>query len=264
MMEPDRADDDYDSPWKGLVERYFPEFMAWFFPEAHAGIDWERGYDFLDQELEQVTRDAELGRRRVDKLARVTGREGHDDWLWVHVEVQGARQREFAERMFVYHYRLFDRYRQPVVSLAVLADAEADWRPEGFGYERWSCRLRFAFPVAKVLDWRERWAELEASRNPFAVVTQAHLKTQATRHDPAERYRWKWHLLHGLYARGYERQEVVELFHFLDWLMRLPADLEQRLWRELKVEEEAKQMRYVSSVERIGLQKGLEQGLQQG
>lgn len=49
----DEASDDYDSPWKGLIERYFPEFMAWFFPEAYAGIDWERGYEFLDQELEQ-------------------------------------------------------------------------------------------------------------------------------------------------------------------------------------------------------------------
>jgi len=38
----------------------------------------------------------------VDKLARVMGREGREDWVWVHVEVQGARQSEFAERMFVY------------------------------------------------------------------------------------------------------------------------------------------------------------------
>ena len=73
MMDHEQEIDDYDSPWKGLVERYFSEFMAWFFPEAHAGIDWARGYEFLDQELAQVTRDAELGRRRVDKLARVTG-----------------------------------------------------------------------------------------------------------------------------------------------------------------------------------------------
>jgi hypothetical protein len=152
-MDHEREADDYDSPWKGLIEQYFPDFLAWFFPEAHAGIDWARGYEFLDQELEQVTRDAELGRRRVDKLVRVTGREGREDWVWVHIEVQSTRQSEFAERMFVYHYRLFDRYRKPVVSLAVLADAEAGWRPKKWGYARWSCRLVFAFPVAKILDW---------------------------------------------------------------------------------------------------------------
>ncbi len=26
------------------VERYFPEFMAFYFPAAHAQIDWTRGY----------------------------------------------------------------------------------------------------------------------------------------------------------------------------------------------------------------------------
>ncbi len=263
-MDNEREVDDYDSPWKGLLEQYFPDFLAWFFPEAHAGIDWARGYEFLDQELEQVTRDAELGRRRVDKLVRVTGREGREDWVWVHIEVQSTRQSEFAERMFVYHYRLFDRYRKPVVSLAVLADAETAWRPKKWGYARWGCRLVFTFPVAKVLDWQSRWAELEQAHNPFAVVIQAHLKTQATRHDPAERYRWKWHLLRGLYERGFEREDVVALFHFLDWLMRLPAELEQQLWRELKAEEEARKMQYVSSVQRIGRQEGLQQGLQQG
>ena len=39
---------DYDSPWKSALERYFPQFMAFFFPEAHAGIDWNNGYQFLD------------------------------------------------------------------------------------------------------------------------------------------------------------------------------------------------------------------------
>jgi hypothetical protein len=31
--------------------------------------------------------------------------------------------------MYVYNYRLFDRYDRPVVSLAVLADASPTWRP---------------------------------------------------------------------------------------------------------------------------------------
>ena len=43
---------DYDSPWKEMLERYFPEFMAFFFPEAHQEIDWETEYLFLDKELQ--------------------------------------------------------------------------------------------------------------------------------------------------------------------------------------------------------------------
>ncbi|MEN9984623.1 MAG: hypothetical protein RI925_125, partial [Pseudomonadota bacterium] len=61
--------DDYDSPWKDAVERYFPEFIAFYFPDASQQINWARGHEFLDQELRAVVQDAELGKRFVDKLA---------------------------------------------------------------------------------------------------------------------------------------------------------------------------------------------------
>ena len=114
---------DYDSPWKTALERYFPQFMALFFPEAYAGIDWSQGYAFLDKELQKVVRDAKLGRRLADKLVRVYGTDGVEDRVLVHIEVQGQPEPGFAKRMYVYNYRLFDRYDRPVVSLAVLGDA---------------------------------------------------------------------------------------------------------------------------------------------
>lgn len=52
---------EYDSPWKDLLERYFREFTAFFFPKVHRGIDWSIDYQFLDKELQQVVRDAEHG-----------------------------------------------------------------------------------------------------------------------------------------------------------------------------------------------------------
>jgi hypothetical protein len=39
--------DDYDSPWKDAVEHYFPDFMAFYFPEAYDCFDWSLGYTFL-------------------------------------------------------------------------------------------------------------------------------------------------------------------------------------------------------------------------
>ena len=76
--------DDYDSPWKEALERYFPAFLAFFFPAAHADIAWEQGHRFLDKELQQVVRDAELGRRWADKLVQVTTRDGGDGLAAVH------------------------------------------------------------------------------------------------------------------------------------------------------------------------------------
>ncbi len=42
---------DYDSPWKEMLERYFEEFTVFFFPNVYRGIDWSKGYQFLDKEL---------------------------------------------------------------------------------------------------------------------------------------------------------------------------------------------------------------------
>jgi hypothetical protein len=35
--------------------------------------------------------------------------------------------------------------------------------------------VAFQYPVAKLADWRDRRAELEASDDPFATVVLAHL-----------------------------------------------------------------------------------------
>ena len=56
---------DFDTPWKDIIERYFEDFIAFFLPQAHEEIDWNQGYEFLDKELQQVVRDAELGLRLV-------------------------------------------------------------------------------------------------------------------------------------------------------------------------------------------------------
>jgi hypothetical protein len=158
-------DDDYDSPWKEAIERYFEAFMAFFFPEAHAQIDWERGYEFLDKELSQVMRDGELGRRLVDKLVKMWRKDGRESWVLIHVEVQSQEEGHFSRRMFVYNYRLFDRYQRPVASLAVLADERPGWRPDSFGYDLFGCHVEFSFPVVKLMEYRARWPELEASDN---------------------------------------------------------------------------------------------------
>jgi hypothetical protein len=172
---------DYDSPWKDILERYLPDFLAFFFTAAHTDIDWSAGYVWLDKELQQIVRDAELGRRYADKLVQVRRRDGDDAWVLIHIEVQGQPEADFAERMFVYHYRVFDRYRRQPVSLAVLADEQEEWRPTGFDYALWDCALDFRFPIAKLAAYASRREELEASANPFATVVLTHLAARETR-----------------------------------------------------------------------------------
>jgi hypothetical protein len=244
----------YDEPWKAALDLYFEAFLEFFFPQVHEAIDWKRGYTSLDKEFQRIVRDAELGKRFVDKLVKVWLLNGEEAWLLLHVEIQSQMDAAFEKRMFTYHYRIFDRYGREVVSLAVLGDEQPGWRPHEYQHGRWGCEMKFLFPTVKLLDYA--WETLEFSNNPFAVVVMAHRKTQDTTQDVQGRLRWKLTLIKGLYERGYGRQDILELFRLLDWMMRLPESLELTFRDELKQFEEEKQMQYVTSVERIGRQEG--------
>lgn len=256
--------DDYDSPWKDILHSAFPEFMAFFFPDAGARIDWRQPHEFLDTELRQVVQDAELGRRHADVLVRVTTLDGLTEHVYVHVEVQGGRESDFARRMFVYHYRLFDRFDAPVASFAVLADDDPRWKPDGFSFEALGLTHSVQFGIAKLLDHELRLEQLQEDANPFALVTAAHLLTRRTRGDAERRYEAKLRLIRLLYRQGWERQQVLDLFAVLDWMMRLPATLQQRLWQDVDAMDEEKRMAYVTTWEQRGIEKGREQGLEQG
>ena len=116
------------------------------------------------------------------------------------------------------------------------------------------------FPVVKLRDYAAHWDTLEASDNPFAMVVMAHLQGRATRRDPEGRLQSKLRLVRRLYERGYARQDVLELFRFIDWVLTLPAGLEARFQAELVQLEGERQMPYITSIERMGIEKGKQQG----
>ena len=261
-MEP--PNDHYDSPWKEAIEHYFQEFIAFFFPDAYRSVDWSKEHIFLDQELRAVVQDAELGTRFVDKLVRVTELSGSESWIYIHVEVQGTRQTEFSKRMFVYNYRIFDRYEKPVASLAVLADQHKHWKQTSYGYNVLGCRLTLDFPVAKLTDYDEKLDELLASENAFGLITAAHILTRKTRKKHQERYEAKLLLIKILYQRHWDKQRVINLLTVVDWIMTLPAWLDTKVWQEIETIEEHKNMKYITSIERIGIAKGRVEGRVEG
>jgi hypothetical protein len=198
----------------------------------------------------------------VDKLVKVWRKNGREVWVLIHVEVQTQRERGFARRMYVYNYRIFDRYNRRVVSLAVLADDQPNWRPHSYGDALWGWSLRMTFLPVKLLDYANREAELEADSNPFARVVLAHLKALQTRRDPEGRRAWKFRLVCGLYERGFKAEDVRQLFRLIDWLMELPAALDKLFWDDVEHYQEERRMPFVTTPERIGIKRGLLRGIE--
>ncbi len=123
---------EYDSPWKEFLDAFLKPFMEFGFLDLHDAIDWSQPVIALDKELQQIAPVSDAGVRTVDKLVEVKLLDGASKWLLIHVEVQSQRVEEFAELMFVYYYRIRDKYDKPLVSLAVLGDNHPDWRPDCF------------------------------------------------------------------------------------------------------------------------------------
>ena len=112
--------------------------------------------------------------------------------------------------------------------------------------------------MVKLLDYRAKLDSLEQDSNPIAQVVLAHLKALETRKDTASRFTWKLRLIRGLYDRGWTAKDVRQLFRLIDWMMALPVELQGEFRSEINRFEEERHMPYLSSIERLAMEEGLE------
>lgn len=266
----------FDSPWKEALTHAFHAFMAFYFADLCGEIDWSHRPRFLDKELAQAGFGDTPSGRVADKLVAVYLHDGSEHWVLVHIEVQAQRDESLAPRVLAYNYRIFEQHGRRVASLVVLADDDPGWRPQSFHNELLGTPMGISFAIAKLTDYAGRSAMLQASRNPFALVTLAHLSTQGTRQDAAARFAAKWQLTKLLFQRGWSRRRIIVLFKAINWMMTLPVELEERYWHNVHRLERERKMEWITPLEQIfidkgwkkgvkhGLKQGLEQGLEQG
>lgn len=256
---------DWDSPWKEALVDFFQEFVCLCFPLMAQEIDWARGYAFLDKELQAISKKTATGTRTVDKLVKVY-RKKTEVWVLVHAEVQGQAQSDFAERMFTYYYRLYDRYRVPIISVALLIDVNPVWLPNRYQFALWGTNLQFEYNVVKILAYQAQSAALKESTNPFATVilTQLAAINLAKANSSQQQLMTKLTLAKSLYEKGWAKDYIYKLFRFIDWLIDLPEDLMIEFDQQLHHFEEVKHMPYITSLERLYMKRGMEKGMEEG
>ena len=210
----------------------------------------------LSKEFQKIVRRSELGRRNVDVLVQVWSRQGREQWVLLHVEVQAQRDPEFPRRMFDYYSRICQRYNRPVASLAILADEHPTWKPDRFQQSLWGCEGQLRFPVCKLLDLARNETRLLENPNPFAIVVLAQIKALQTAGALRQRRVWKATLAKLGHERGYSRRLILDLYIFVDWVMVLTPKLEREVEQEIEAFEKAKRMKYITNMERRGLERG--------
>jgi len=254
---------DYNSGWKEMIELYLPDFILFYYPSIYKDIDFERGFVFLDKELNKIVKDSVEKKRYVDKLVKVFLKNGAEKCILIHIEIQSDPEKGFPKRIYVYNYRISDRFDLEVVSLVILTDENENYRPNCYEIDRWGFKIHFEFPLVKLIDFKDK-IDVEKATNPFEIITFAHLKNLMTKKDPVDRLFWKITLVKLLYKKGYKKEDILNIYRFLDWVMVLPENIASQFHDEIIKYEEEQKMPFITTAERIGIGKGKEIGIGKG
>ena len=164
-----------DQLWKSLLEDVFDDLLRFVFPEADKVFDMQKGFEYLDKELNELTPKPDKGpdTRFVDKLVKVHRRDGKKEFVLIHIEVQGATKKheQFPERMFRYYYRIFDRHKVPITAIAIFTGPDGHKIPNRYEYHFLGTNHIYQYNTLNISDPTEE--ELEKSNNPFAIVLLA-------------------------------------------------------------------------------------------
>ena len=248
----------FDEAWKKIIERFFPQLLRFFVPDLYEDVDFSKGITFLDKEMEQLSKRSVKGAKYVDKLAKVYLKNGREQWILIHIEVQGDPKKGFSLRMFRYFYRIFDKHGKRIVSLAILTGLKKVRKEGKYELKTYGSGVEFQYLSFRVMDYNKD--NLEQDPNPMALVVLASQEKERAK-QRGEKFDAKRYLVRKLYERGYKREEVEALFQFIDWVLQLSDEEESLIWEEIKELEEVKGMPYVTSVERIGMKKGMGIGM---
>ncbi|OJA01076.1 hypothetical protein BEV13_00520, partial [Rickettsiella grylli] len=223
-----------------ILDVYFKEFMEFFYPEIAKEMDWGVPYETLDNELQSITTKSMIGKTFVDKLIKIKSLKGKEEVVLIHIEIQGKKEEDFAKRLFQYYCKLFTKYDQSILTLAILTDSNRTWHPQNYQRDVFDFSvLTFNFKTHKLINYCTKKRELETSNNPFAIVVLVHLIFLETKKDPKARFIMKLRLTQLLYERGYGRDYVINLLKVIDWALVIPKDLELEYKEKLhELEEE--------------------------
>jgi len=260
-----------DLLWKAALEDLFDDFLLFFFPDANEIFDLARGFEYLDKELEQLfpPDEDDFTPRYVDKLVKVFTRKGEEEWVLVHIEVQGYTDQDFAKRMFQYYYRILDKYEKPITAFAIFADNSKNFHPRNYERKFLGTKVFYEFNTYKIIDQDD--LELEKSNNPFAIaVLTAKLAISRSTLKEQQLFDLAYNLAKRLLTKQMPKVKIRSLMNFLRHYMRFEnKEIIAKFDEEISnLTERSVTMGIeeflLEQAEKQGIKKGMEKGIEKG
>ena len=254
-----------DILWKGIIEDLAEDFLHFFFSKYIDRIDFSKGLEFLDKDLERIMPEADTKRRHADKLFKAWLKDGQEQWFLVHVEVQGYPDDQFGYRMFQYYYRILDRYNKPVTAVVIYTDTNRAYHATAYRTNFLGTEQIYRFQSFILIDHTAE--ELRASGNPFGFALEAARNAlDPGSKDDQQLLVSKLDMMRHLLSCGLSKAKIRRLYNFINTYVSF-----QNLENKLKFEEEVRKI--TKSREPMGIEEAilkevreqsLEQGIEQG
>jgi len=253
---------------KSAFEEAFPDLLRFYFQEADAIFDMERGFEFMDKELSELFPELEKpgGTRFVDMLVKTFLKNGNEEWILFHIEIQGGNTKKFAHRMFRYWYRIYDRYEVDITALAVFTGSKNQKRPDTFYKSFLGTEVSYKYNTYHILDHSEE--ELLNMDNPFSLIVLAAQKALLRGRIPEEelgeqRLTVARALIHG---QKYSHEQIMHLLYFLKNFIYIEnPEINRNFDREIELltgKENA--MGIMETIKMITREEAREEGLKEG
>ena len=214
-----------DALWKGIIEDLFEDFLFFFFPEESQNIDFDRGFDFLDKELHQLFPESKNQGRIADKLVKVFLLNGEEQWILIHIEVQGYNEAFFSKRMFTYFYRIYDKFERPITALAIFTDGDSLFHPNSYHLDFWDTSMIYRFRTFKVKNKKQEYFNKHPN-NPFSIILEA-VWIELQKGKAIDRSKLKIGITKKLLQSGLPKQKIERLYRFIHYYIRLHSKEEK-------------------------------------
>ncbi len=257
ILEKDASYTDHDRLFKEVIQVFFQEFMEAFFPEEYKHINFSTVH-FLEQEV--FTDILKGEKRRIDILAEVKVK-GEETIILIHVEPQSYFQDEFAERMFIYNSRLYEKYRKPILPITVFSYNENKELPTQFTIDVPTFRvIEFHYQQIHLINLN--WRKYIKQTNPIVAAFLSKMG-----YTKKERLQVKMEFLRMIARLELDPAKTELIYGFFETYLKLTDKEEKKMHEEIKKlpqEEADRVLELPNSYREEGVKEGIKEGVKKG
>ena len=166
----------------------------------------------------------------VDTLLKIPLKDGGEQWVLLHIEVQGRGGEDLSRRMMRYYCLLFAHYDKNPIALAILtASRPKSETPGVYDFLQYGTRLHYSYNCVKL--WNLDDEGLLASDNPFDLALYAAKKALAYDNEEQQKLIYLLKLTRILASKGWSREDRSDLLAFIARVINLK---DRTLWEQYR------------------------------